>query len=465
MKTKGWKNIFGFTFLQQIKTKSFIISTTIIAIIVALIAATVNILPAVLLEDELNKIEDTLEGDTDAFTIDKLYIANETGLNVNFAFTTTSFGIAPENIEPSTVEAKIEELAETTENAMLAHLTMTDGYLSVDAYYSGVNSTIDSNDCSSVLSVLATQLDMQYLSSIGMNAEQMSTVMAGVSTSLLQAGDEPVSFVDEILNMIIPMIASLILFIFIFLYSQMVAQSIASEKSSRIMEYLLTSVSPLSIIIGKVLAMCSVSLMQFLIFVAAGGLGFGLSMPFGIFAKIDDIVAGVSESGVGIEAQNVVNDIMSAFSSVNIGTLVIIIITFILGFLVYALIAGLAGASISKMEDLSAAIQPMSIIGVLGFYLAYMPQIGNAEGESNIISIIARYIPISSPFCLPSAYMLGQMTLVEVIIALGILLVCVIILALIVAKVYEHIILHTGDRLKLADMLKMSESAKKTESK
>lgn len=465
MKTKGWKNIFAFTFLQQIKAKSFIIGTTIIAVIIALIAATINILPAILLEDELTKIEDTLEGEDLNFSVQKLYIANETNLDLNFAFTTSSMNIDAEAIDSSDVEAKINELADTTENAMLAHIKDTNGYLSIDAYYSGVNSSIIESECSSVLNLLATQLDIQNLASLGMNSEQISTVSAGISTSLLQAGDEPISMVDELVNMLVPMIASLILFIFIFSYSQMVAQSIAIEKSSRIMEYLLTSVSPLSIIIGKVLAMCSVSLMQFLIFVVAGTLGFVGSMPFGIFAKIDDIVSAVNETGVGIEAQNVINDIMSAFSSVNIGTFIIIIITFILGFLVYALIAGLAGASISKMEDLSAAIQPMSIIGVLGFYLAYMPQIGNIEGESNIISVIARYIPISSPFCLPSAYMLGQMTLVEVIIALAILLVCVIALALIVAKVYEHIILHTGDRLKLADMLKMSETSKKTEQK
>ena len=216
MKTKGWKNIFAFTFLQQIKTKSFIISTAIIATIIALIAATVNILPAVLLEDELTKIEDTLEGDTDAFTIDKLYIANETDLNISFTVTAVSFGITTESLKPSAVEAKINELAETTENQMLAHITDTDGYLSIDAYYSGINSTINSSDCSSVLTMLANQLDIEYLSSIGMNAEQMSTVMAGVSTSLLQAGDEPVSMVDELVNMLVPMIASLILFIFIY---------------------------------------------------------------------------------------------------------------------------------------------------------------------------------------------------------------------------------------------------------
>ena len=89
-----------------------------------------------------------------------------------------------------------------------------------------------------------------------------------------------------------------------------------------------------------------------------------------------------------------------------------------------------------------------------------MPLIGDTSGDGNIIMIIARFIPISSPFCLPSAFMLGQMTLAEVIIALAVLLACVIILCLIVAKVYEHIVLHTGDRLKLADMLKMADNKK-----
>jgi len=130
MKTKGWKNMFAFTFIQQVKTKSFIIGTTIIALIVALMAATVNILPAVLLEDEINKIEGAVTGDTDVFTIDKLYVADETGLNPNFAVTSVSFGLTAENIEPAQVEAKIEELATTTENALLAHITNNEGFRS-----------------------------------------------------------------------------------------------------------------------------------------------------------------------------------------------------------------------------------------------------------------------------------------------------------------------------------------------
>ncbi len=461
MKTKGWKNIYSFTFMQKIKTKSFIISTIIISAIIALIAATANILPVIILEDELGKIEGAVSGDTDVFTIDKLYVADETGLNPNFSVISASFGLTAENIDSSAVEAQINELADTSENIMLAVLTNTDGYLGIDAYYSGENSTIDEMDCSSVLTMLSTQLEMTYFESLGITTSQMSTAMGGVSTSLVMAGDAPVSMVEEVLNMVVPMFGSLILFIMIFAYGSMVSEAVAIEKSSRIMEYLLTSVSPLSIIIGKVLAICTVAVSQFIIFILAGVFGFLITMPFGIFSKVEDIMAMAANATDAIDVSGVLNEIQAVFSTINAGTFIVIILSFILGFLIYALIAGLAGASISKMEDLAAANQPLSIIGVLGFYLAYMPQVGNTGGDENIISVIARYVPISSPFCLPSSYMLGQATAVEAAISIALMAVTVIILCIIVAKVYEHIVLHTGDRLKLKDMLKMADTAKK----
>ncbi len=461
MKTKGWKSIYKFTFVQKIKTKSFIISTIVISTIIALIAATANILPAILLEDELGKIEGALSGETDVFTIDRLYVADETGLNADFSVTASSFNLTAEPIESDAVEAKIDELAETSENAMLAILNKVDGYLEIDAYYSGENSTIDESDCNSVLTMLSTQLEMQYLSSIGVTTSQMSTAMGGVATSLVMAGDKPVSYVQEVVNMIVPMLCSIVLFIMIFVYGSMVSEAVAIEKSSRVMEYLLTSVSPLSIIIGKVLAICTVAVSQFITFILSGVLGFLVTMPFGIFAKIDDIMALAAEASSSIDAAGVLGEIKASFANINIGTFVIVILSFILGFLIYALIAGLAGASISKMEDLAAANQPLSFVGVLGFYLAYIPQVGNTGGEENPISVIARYIPISSPFCLPSSYMLGQATAPEAVISITLMAVTVIVLCLIVAKVYEHIVLHTGDRLKLKDMFKMAENAKK----
>ncbi len=458
MKLKRWKNIFAFTFTQQVKTKSFIISTVIIGLIIAIMTATANILPAILLEDEINQIESAVNGEMTESSVSKLYISDQTGLSLNFSVTGTSLGIPIENISSEEADAKIKELETTSENAMLALILKTENGYAIDAYYAGENADVNQNDCSAVTTLLSTQLQMQYLSSVGVPSEELSTAMSGVSVSLNRAGKAPTSPVQDIVNTVVPMICSLLLFIFIFSDIQLIAQAIAVEKSSRVMEFLLTSVSPLSIIVGKVLAICLVSLMQFIILILAGVFGFLVSMPFGIFSKIDGLVSAAASSDIGTQAQGILTDIQSAFSSVNLGTILILILTFVLGFLLYALIAGLAGASISKMEDLSAAIQPMSIIGVLGFYLAYMPQVGAIDGETNALMVLARYVPISSPFCLPSAYMLGQVSLGETLLSLAVLLLCVVGLCLIVAKVYEHIVLYTGDRLKLSDMLKMAKN-------
>lgn len=460
MKLKRWKNIFAFTFTQQIKTKSFIISTVIIGLIIAIIAATANILPAILLEDEINQIENAVNGEMTESSVSKLYIANKSDLSLNFSVTGASLGIPIENISSEEADAKITELETTSENAMLALILKTENGYAIDAYYAGENADVNKNDCSTINTLLSTQLQMQYLSSVGVPSEELSTAMNPISVSLNRAGETPTSPVQDIVNTVVPMLCSLVLFIFIFAYSQMIAQAIAIEKSSRVMEYLLTSVSPLSIIVGKVLAICLVSLMQFVILILAGAFGFLVSMPFGIFSRIDGLIAAAANSDVGAQAGEILADIQSAFAGVNIGTILILILTFVFGFLLYALIAGLAGASISKMEDLSAAIQPMSIIGVLGFYLAYIPQAGAIEGETNVLMVVARYVPISSPFCLPSAYMLGQIGLGEALLSLAFLLLCVVALCIVVAKVYEHIVLYTGDRLKLSDMFKMAKNSK-----
>ena len=81
---------------------------------------------------------------------------------------------------------------------------------------------------------------------------------------------------ESAINYIVPIVFSLVLFIFIFAYGQTVAQSIATEKTSRVMELLLTSVRPLAVVIGKVLAMCLVSIAQFLVI---AGLGAALPQP------------------------------------------------------------------------------------------------------------------------------------------------------------------------------------------
>ena len=98
--------------------------------------------------------------------------------------------------------------------------------------------------------------------------------------------------------MVLPMLSSLVLFMLIFIYGQMVAQSIAQEKTSKVMELLLTSVRPLAIIIGKILAMGSLALIQFMMIVASGVLGIAVSVPLS-----SSIIGSSEETGAVSVAQ------------------------------------------------------------------------------------------------------------------------------------------------------------------
>ena len=245
------------------------------------------------------------------------------------------------------------------------------------------------------------------------------------------------------------MLSSLVLFMLIFIYGQMVAQSIAQEKTSKVMELLLTSVRPLAVIIGKILAMGSLALIQFLMIIASGALGIVVSTPLS-----SSIIGSSEETGaVTSQLMTEVGNALGGFSPIVI---VLIIIVFIVGFIFFALIAGLIGATVSRMEDLNAAMQPMAIIGVLGFYLAYLPS--SMGGEANTMALISYYLPISSPFSIPSALLTGAMDIPQALLAVLVLCVFAVLMALLVARAYEQVILHTGNRVKSSDIIGLAKN-------
>ena len=84
-----------------------------------------------------------------------------------------------------------------------------------------------------------------------------------------------------------------------------------------------------------------------------------------------------------------------------------------------------------------------------GFMLAYLPQ---AMMMENAMVRIARYIPFSSPFTMPSDILMGNVSTGAMLVAFGILCITVVFLIYIVAQVYEMIILHNGNKIKLKDI-------------
>ncbi len=453
MKTKGWGHVFRFTFIQTIKAKSFIVSTIVISAILVLLIAGVNFLPLIMMDDSGSSGAD---GSEDVYKIRTVYLLDESGIEPKPDFSAISqMGVTFTEVTKEQYDEKIAGINQSTlaETALYISAPDESGYISMLMSRPKSEEVITADDCKTLLADISAAVSKSKLIALGVSEENVAAAEAGISKVTTVAGEPPVSEFVFIIKSVVPMISSLVLFMFIFAYGQMVAQAIATEKTSKVMELLLTSIKPLAVIIGKVLAIGCVALAQMAIIGTVSGASAMLMAPLGFIGKLS--------SGMTVEMaefDGISEAVSSVFANVNIGSVLLFIVVFALGFLFYALIAGLAGASISRMEDLSSAIQPMSLVGILGFYLAYFPTITSMEGGTpdNIFILLSRYLPISSPFALPGAVFLGEMSGIEAAISIGVLALFVALMALLVAKVYETIILHNGDRIKFGQMIKMA---------
>lgn len=455
---RGWKKVFGFTFTQQVHSKSFIVGTVIVCIIVMLLVGGVNIIPKLAGAGEL------LTGNISSETIDlsAVYLIDDSGtLTADDAAVLEQSGVKLSETDKSAAEL-IDVLSQADAGKALVTVTAdrSDGEVlgyAVKTYYSPDTDSGSVDTLSGLVSGLVTYRNMM---NAGVSPENYAATQRYVTASKIQAGADEWNVFETMINYVVPMVISLVLFILIFAYGQMVAQSIATEKTSRVMELLLTSVRPLAIVIGKVLAMGLVSLLQFMLIGAVGGISFAVTAPFGIGGDLIKIMQN-TELQVGENAA-IAEAVNGSFGSLSPLTFILIFVIFVLGFLLFALIAALVGASVSRMEDLAQAMQPYSLLGVLGFYLAYFPSIMTMDSldtgaaSDNAMQTFACFFPVSSPFALPSALLLGNLSLPEVLSAVLILAASVVLVAVIVARVYELIILHSGSRLKFMDIIRLA---------
>lgn len=480
MRTNGWQKVFQFTLIQHIKTKSFIIGTVIICIIVAAICTLTNILP-VLMDDgesDFGSIIGGGDGENPLTDFDAVYIYDEAKILTTDDTEQLESVIGGKlAVSESSFDELVKEL-ETSENVSTATqiTAVTDeeskaviGY-NIKTYYT---SETNGGTVDTLNAVIGELVNRRNMLNAGVSPENYSQTQIFIGTSRVEAGAEEWNFIQSAMNYFVPIVVSLVLFMLIFSYGQVVAQSIATEKTSRVMELLLTSVRPLAVVIGKVLAMGIVSFGQFILIGLVGFASFAVSAPFGWMGKameiandpaIKDALANASQGLGGImtsdmEIAQAVNDFSASFSPLNI---ILIIIIFLLGFIFFSLIAALVGASVSRMEDLQQAMGPYSILGVLGMYLAYFPVIFNVgsletgEATTNPVQMFSYFFPVSSPFALPSAIMLGTLNTWQSILGTAVLAAAVVLVAIIVSKVYEAIILHNGNRIKFGDILKMA---------
>jgi len=239
----------------------------------------------------------------------------------------------------------------------------------------------------------------------------------------------PEGITDFETSYLIGMVVSFILFFAIYLYGHSISASIASEKNSRVMETLVTSSSPTHIIIGKTLGMGILGLLQFLCIALVTVISYKTFIPPGL-----DII--------NLYFSDIRLDMFSLF---------ILILYFALGYIIYAFLNAVTGATVSKAEDIQSANLPLSFITMFSFYLSFF----TFNIPDSKLSKIASIFPLSSPFSMPSKVLAGYANTYDVAASIFVLVVTTIVLAFLSIKMYSIAILHYGNRLTFKDLIKM----------
>jgi len=273
-----------------------------------------------------------------------------------------------------------------------------------------------------ILDQLGALYTSVQLSKLGLTASQLATLTPNFDFEIEQTESEIVGG-----NIGVMMILSCILFFAIYFCAFQVSSSITVEKTSKIIETLVTSTSPRSIILGKTIGIGLVGLGQMLLFV--------ITAVFSAYSFLDS------------ETLNAMLDL----SNFTPYLAVITITYFILGYFVYALLYAVTGATVSKPEDIQAANTPVVILTMIGFYLAYFTLMNPTGG----LNIFASLLPISSPFCMPLRVMMGIASAWDVCLSIIILLVTCLIVAHIAIKIYSNAILNYGNQHGLKNLFKM----------
>ena len=227
-------------------------------------------------------------------------------------------------------------------------------------------------------------------------------------------------------NPLVMMMISIVLFYAVYFCAFQVSNSITTEKTSKIIETLVTSTSPTNIIIGKTLGVGLVGLCQLAVII--------------ITAYIS------AKAFIDPKMLELALDTKTLTPMLGIITL----LYFLLGYLTFGLMYALTGSTVSKPEDIQSANQPVVFITLIGFYLAYFTMMN----PSSNLNHIAALLPISSPFCMPLRIMMGASSTSEILMSIGILIITIIIIAKVAINIYRNAILNYG-KSGIKDIIKM----------
>jgi ABC-2 type transport system permease protein len=216
-------------------------------------------------------------------------------------------------------------------------------------------------------------------------------------------------------------VGSLLLYIGLITFGYTLSGGIVEEKSSRVIEVVLSTIRPVSVLTGKVIGIGVVGLLQLLLI---GGAGIAAALLTG-------------------EA-----DLPSSTAA----TAILVAVFFVLGYALYACAFAAAGAIVSRQEDVQSTTSPLLAV-LIGAYLASISAIDNPTGA---LAEVLSYLPPAAPLIVPGRVAQDAMGAGEVAISIALMIVSTVLVMRMAARIYERSILRVGAPLKVVQAWRLA---------
>lgn len=300
---------------------------------------------------------------------------------------------------------------------------------------------VESGDLDAFVSGNSTNLQVLVKSDL---PNELQAVLNGLTQSevlnakLIEAGQDPAQVLSAVdsaqvnvtaieqqdpehgQRLVIGLVIVFLLYMSITTYGTLVAQGIVEEKSSRVVEILLSTVRPWQLLLGKVIGLGLVGLAQLLIIAVVG------------------LVMATSTG-------------LLTLSGVATSTLLWGVLWYLLGFFLYATVFAGAGSLVSRQEDAQSVLTPVTMVLVIGFVVGLNLLLQSPDGNATqILSLI----PLFSPILMPGRIAAGTIAPWEIIVAIVLTLAAVALFTWLGGKIYQNAVLRTGSRITLKDALR-----------
>lgn len=400
------------SFNKKVKSKWFIATNIILLIAIVVLL-------------NISSIIEFFGGDFDAKT-DVLVVDNANAYelfktNLESIDTDSSFNISLSNDYLENIKKEL-----TDEQLVIVLNPDSTEYLTSEVVS---NNKIDSLTYQIILQALNSTKTTVGMTLANIDPNILATISSSITIDRTILNEEATT--DENMDMIMSSVfPTLILpfFMLIIFLVQMVGGEICEEKTTRSMEIIISNVSPKVHLMSKVLASNLFVILQ------------------GVLLIIYCIIAYLISTSLGGSSLSSIIDFNSILNTLNasgmINSLILVIpltlVMIILSFAAYALVAGILASMTVNIEDFNQLQTPIMLLSIAGYYLAIMA----AMFDGSIFIRIISYIPFLSVFISPTLFLLGQITVIDMLISVVILILFIYVLLKFGLKVYKTGILN-----------------------